>query len=118
MEPTKVSNISWYRFGMTSLLGLLAGGIVGFLLRLYVRKLARCNVWVEDELIFTELSAKTPLWGLLIGALLGLPFLPFGPKVLLALQKEFGVGTIISAIMFLASITSRMIRLAAEGRSG
>jgi len=110
--------MSWYWFGITVASGYLLGLIADFILRRYVKKLADRTAWEGDELIVIALAKKMPLWGLLGGILVALPFAPLTPKLMLGLQRGFGVGLVVSVTWVVANIASGLIQLSAGGQLG
>ena len=110
--------MSWYWFGITVASGFLIGLIVDFILRRYVKKLAERTAWEGDELIIVALARKMPLWGLMGGILVALPFAPLAPKLIIWLTKGVGVGLVVSVTWVSANIAGGLIQLSAGGPLG
>jgi small-conductance mechanosensitive channel len=119
-EPKVTTDLimAWYYSGLTALGGLLIGLVADYILHRYVRKLAANTEWEGDELIVNALASKMPLWGLLIGILVALPFTPLGPKVVAGLHKGAAVGLILSVTWVCANIASGLVAISAEGLFG
>jgi len=105
--------MAWYYSGLTVLAGLLLGLIADFVLRRYVHKLAARTAWEGDEMIIIELAKKMPLWGLLGGLLVTIPFMPLSPKLIFGFQRASSVLLILSVTWTAANIVGGLIGLSA-----
>jgi len=106
---------SWYNSGLTVLAGLVIGFIADFILRRYIHGLTTKTKWKGDELIVKTVAPKLPLWGLLAGIIVSLPFAPISPKVVSWLHKGVSVGLIISMTFAASQIASGLAALSVEG---
>jgi len=118
MEPKTDLIMSWYWFGITVAAGYLIGLITDYILRRYVKKLADRTAWEGDELIVIALARKMPLWGLMGGILIALPFAPLAHKLVVGLEKGIGVGLVVSVTWVSANIASGLIQVSAGAQLG